>query len=221
MFRAPATRPSSRALCRASTQGNPALGWRVAERAQRLATAAAGALMAGALALGDPGSAQAIDRIGGFAASGLVFKDSVEVLAINDPDVEGVVIYISDFKRSITDKLAKDFFAEPSQASISCGKYLPAVSIKNLDAVRGSEGREVFAQQKNLNLFQNKTLRVRRIYDEPRQTMIYVAYSTRLTSASSGQEISAGRYRTSLCAVPLVGNGEGIEGVDAAPVLEP
>lgn len=168
----------------------------------------ASTLLAGAFTLGAPlGGALAIDRVGGFTASGFVFKDSVEVLAINDPDVTGVVIYVSDFKRSITDKLAKDFFSEPSQASISCGKYLPRVSISNVDALRGSEGQEVFAQQKNLNLFQNKTLRVRRIYDEERQTLIYVAYSTRLTNASSNQEVSAGRYRTSLCAVPLDSNG--------------
>lgn len=29
--------------------------------------------------------------------------------------VQGVTIYISDFTRSITDRLAKDFFDEPSQ----------------------------------------------------------------------------------------------------------
>jgi hypothetical protein len=29
--------------------------------------------------------------------------------------VPGVTLYISDFKRSLVDKLQKDFFAEPSQ----------------------------------------------------------------------------------------------------------
>ncbi len=44
----------------------------------------------------------------------------------------GVRLYISDFKRSLPDKLAKDFFSEPSQASrlqprqLCCGT-LPAV----------------------------------------------------------------------------------------------
>eukprot|EP00798_Chlamydomonas_sp_ICE-L_P005614 gene5614-4100_t len=41
--------------------------------------------------------------------------DSVEVSAIEDPEVEGVTLYISDFKRSISEKLKKDFFTEPSQ----------------------------------------------------------------------------------------------------------
>lgn len=29
--------------------------------------------------------------------------------------VEGVTVYISDFKRSLVDKLSKNFFSEPSQ----------------------------------------------------------------------------------------------------------
>jgi hypothetical protein len=34
--------------------------------------------------------------------------------------VPGVTLFISDFKRSIVDKLAKDFFSEPSQVGL-CG----------------------------------------------------------------------------------------------------
>ena len=33
-------------------------------------------------------------------------------------------MYISDFKRSLTDKLAKDFFSEPSQVCVHCLKYI-------------------------------------------------------------------------------------------------
>ena len=32
--------------------------------------------------------------------------------------VEGVTVYISDFKRSLADKLSKNFFSEPSQVNI-------------------------------------------------------------------------------------------------------
>lgn len=39
------------------------------------------------------------DRVASFAASGLIFKDSVEVTAFDDPEVGGVTLYISDFKR--------------------------------------------------------------------------------------------------------------------------
>eukprot|EP00191_Tetraselmis_sp_GSL018_P000969 CAMPEP_0177610290 /NCGR_PEP_ID=MMETSP0419_2-20121207/19679_1 /TAXON_ID=582737 /ORGANISM="Tetraselmis sp., Strain GSL018" /LENGTH=189 /DNA_ID=CAMNT_0019105543 /DNA_START=171 /DNA_END=741 /DNA_ORIENTATION=- len=159
---------------------------------------------AGFLCLGCAAPAVAIEKIGEFTASGLVFKDSVELLAMDDPEVLGVTVYISDFRRSLADKLAKDFFSEPSQASIYCSQTAPDIVIPNPDAVKGSEGKEVFSQQKNLNFFQNKTLRVRRVFDEARETMIYIAYSTRLTRDSSdSHSLSSTQYKTSICAVPL------------------
>ena len=54
-------------------------------------------------------------KIGEFTASGFLFKDSVEIVTVEDPEVEGVTVYISDFKRSLPDKLKKNFFSEPSQ----------------------------------------------------------------------------------------------------------
>ena len=38
--------------------------------------------------LAAPGIAQAADQVGNFGASGFIFKDSVEVVAIDDPDGE-------------------------------------------------------------------------------------------------------------------------------------
>ena len=58
------------------------------------------------------------------------------------------------------------------------------VSIANKDRIKGGGGYEVFSEAKGLNLFQNKTLRVKRIYDEKRDTLLYIAYSTRLSSAA-------------------------------------
>jgi len=139
-----------------------------------------------------------------WGASGLVFKDTVELTALDDPEVDGVTLYISDFKRSIVDKLAKDFFSEPSQASLTCAITGP-VSIKqgSPDKLGGAEGSEVFSEQKGLNLFKNKTLRVRRVYDARRNALVYVAYSTRMTAAADDGAVSSGRYRTSICAVKL------------------
>ncbi len=94
------------------------------------------------------GSAWATSKVGEFAASGFIFKDSVEAVSVEDPDgtvvkpnlqldcityalhrmlilqycflaVKGVTIYISDFHRSLSDKLNKDFFNEPSQVRCS------------------------------------------------------------------------------------------------------
>ena len=69
------------------------------------------------------------------------------------------------------------------QASVTCATTGP-VTIANKDRITGSGGYEVFSEAKGLNLFQNKTLRVRRIYDAKRDTLLYLAYSTRLSSAA-------------------------------------
>ena len=43
---------------------------------------------------------------------------------------------------------------------------------------------QVFSQAKGINFLQNKTLRVRRLYDAKHSTLLYVAYSTRLSNDS-------------------------------------
>lgn len=60
-------------------------------------------------------------------------------------------------QRSLTDKLARDFFTEPSQASISCAlTKTPSFDPSRLSS---SEGKEVFAESKGINFIKNKTLR--------------------------------------------------------------
>lgn len=83
-----------------------------------------------------------------FNASGLVFKDSVEVVALSDPLVDGVTLYLSDFKRSISAKLqSADFFSEPSQTSLACvrNETSPGGAVTVKGDIGGKEGKEMFA----------------------------------------------------------------------------
>lgn len=43
-------------------------------------------------------------------------------IAFQDPKVEGVTIYLADFERPITEKLAKDFFDDPTSTSLTCAR---------------------------------------------------------------------------------------------------
>lgn len=78
-------------------------------------------------------------------------QDSVELVATEDPDVDGVTLYVSDFKRSLADKLAKDFFTEPSQASLTCTATGP-LAVKDPRQL-SRDGKEIFSESKGLNLF--------------------------------------------------------------------
>ena len=54
-----------------------------------------------------PFPAHAAPTIGEIQGSGLVFKDTLKVEAFDDPKVSGVQLYLSDFQRPATEKLAK------------------------------------------------------------------------------------------------------------------
>jgi CreA protein len=126
------------------------------------------------------------------------------VVALADPLVDGVTVYLSDFKRSVSAKLSSgDIFSEPSQTSLACVRddSRPG-GVQITGDLGGREGKEMFAERKNMNLLNNKVLRIRRVYDAPRNTLVYVSYSTR-TSSADAEGPSAGQYKTSVCAVPL------------------
>jgi catabolite regulation protein CreA len=42
--------------------------------------------------------------------------------AFQDPKVEGVTIYLADFERPINEKLAKNFFDDPTSTSLTCAR---------------------------------------------------------------------------------------------------
>ena len=63
------------------------------------------------------------------------------------------------------------------------------------------DGREIFAELKALNLFQNKQTRIRRIYNPDSGDVVYVSYNTRNTRSADKGGVSSSRYRTSVCAV--------------------
>lgn len=41
--------------------------------------------------------------------------------------VKGVTLYVSDFRRPLTERIAKDFFSDPSQTSVACVRTGPVV----------------------------------------------------------------------------------------------
>lgn len=131
--------------------------------------------------------------IGQIPASGIIFKDIVKVERFDDPKVQGVELYVSDFQRPITERLSKDFFSDPTQAAVTCVTTGKVTVSDDIDVTE--TGEEVFSQARSL-LF--KSVNVRRLYDKEKGIVLYVSYSTRL---NKGDDEQKSRFKTTMCAV--------------------
>ncbi|WP_119678772.1 CreA family protein [Indioceanicola profundi] len=112
--------------------------------------------------------------------------NELKVIAMEDPEVDGVTCHIVHFDRSVIDRLRKgNWFEDPSNASIACRQTGPIV-IGDIET--GKSGEEVFSERKSLVF---KALAVRRIYDKTNDTLVYVIYSRQVTEASAKMAISS------------------------------
>ena len=122
--------------------------------------------MAALTAAPEPAFANESKVVGQLKGSGLVFKDTLSIERFEDPKVQGVVLYISNFDRPVTEKFAKgNFFNDPSYASVACARTGQKVAIAS-NINKTPQGEEVFEESRSL-LF--KTLRVQRVYDEEKK----------------------------------------------------
>ncbi|MBM2575023.1 CreA family protein [Jannaschia sp. Os4] len=111
--------------------------------------------------------------------------NDIIIEAINDPDVEGVTCHIAYFERSLIDRLSQgNWFEDPSNASIACRQTGP-ITIGDID--RSEDGETVFRESRSIIL---KTLRIKRIFDEANQTLIYLVHAQELTQGSAKMSIS-------------------------------
>ena len=115
----------------------------------------------------------------------------IKVEAIEDPKVQGVTCHVSYFDRGLIDRLKNgQVFKDPSNSSIACRQTGPLV-IGDID--RDDDGENVFSQRTSLVW---KSIEVTRIYDEERQTLIYLSHAS---------EIEDGSAKMGLSTVPLYG----------------
>jgi catabolite regulation protein CreA len=94
--------------------------------------------------------AESSQVIGSIAGSGLVFKDTLTIESFKDPKIPAVSLYISNFQKPLTERLAsgKDFFTDPSYASVGCAKTVKGkISVGN-EINKTPSGEEVFEESK-------------------------------------------------------------------------
>lgn len=117
----------------------------------------------------------------------LLFPDKVIVHAFEDPKVKGVTCYLSVVETGGV-KGAIGLAEDPNQTSIAC-RQTGEIVMGNIE--RNKEGEVVFSEKQSLFF---KHLKVRRIYDEAKKVILYVAFSERILDGS---------YETGISAIPL------------------
>jgi CreA protein len=118
----------------------------------------------------------------------------LRVEAFPDPKVSGVQLYLSDFQRPVTEKLAKgDIFSDPSQGGLSCSHKGEVVVSAAASTDKG--GEEVFSESRSLVF---KSLKVRRLIDREGDSVVYAVFSQRL---DKNEDSNNSRFKSNLCAV--------------------
>ena len=111
--------------------------------------------------------------------------NDIVIEAIQDPKVPGVTCHLAYFDRSIIDRLSNgNWFEDPSNSSIACRQTGP-ITLGDID--RSADGENVFSERQSLIL---KSIRIKRIFDEANNTLIYLAHANELTQGSAKMSIS-------------------------------
>ena len=117
--------------------------------------------------------------------------NDIAIEAVEDPAVKGVVCHVAYFNRSLIDRLQQGkWFEDPSYSALDCSVTGP-VPVGDINT--GGGGEEIFKQQRSL-IF--KSLRITRVYDQPNNTLVYLAHA---------RELQLGSGKMSLSSVPLTG----------------
>lgn len=136
-------------------------------------------------------------EVGDVSLGFLTFKN-IQLDAFIDPDIPGVTCHVASINSPLQ-------LSDPSESSVSCrqtGDITPEM-IAKID--KSSDGEVIFEKSKSI-LF--KTMKIRRIFDAERQTLLYLSYSTK--------EIS-GSFKHSLSTVPLWGTAAYSKPLPPAP----
>ena len=111
---------------------------------------------------------------------GLFTTKDIKVVSQQDPLISGVTCHISHIEANLD-------FADPSDMSIACRQTGPITADQLQQIDRSKSGEVVFKSSKSI-LF--KSLKVRRIYDAPTRTLLYLSYSTKESSGSHHHALS-------------------------------
>jgi len=109
-------------------------------------------------------------------------NDKVCVSVFEDPQVPGVACHISQARKGGWGQ-PLGLNEDPSNFSISCRQIGPI----SVDWSKLTDKQEVFSQKTSIFF---KTTRIYRLLDKPRNTLVYLAISTKIVNGSPANAIS-------------------------------
>lgn len=112
--------------------------------------------------------------IGKVETSGVVFKDSISINAVDDPTITGVTCYVTTPSKSMS-------FEDQTDSALSCRRIGPVTG--NVSAYVD----QVFTADKNLFF---KTMKVSRFYDAKRNVLIYISYTEKMGGDNASHSLS-------------------------------
>ena len=111
---------------------------------------------------------------------------SLGIFTTQDPIVTGVTCHVASIEADLS-------LSDPSDSSIACRQTGEITSAMIAAIDKSTSGEVVFKKSKSIFF---KSMKIRRVFDEQSQTLMYVSYSTKETSGS---------FKHSLSTVPLWG----------------
>ena len=109
-------------------------------------------------------------------------NDKVCVSAFDDPKVPGIVCHISQARKGGWGQ-PFGLNEDPSNFSVSCRQNGPI----DVDLSKLGQNEEVFSQKTSIFF---KTTRIYRMVDQPHNTIVYLAISTKIVNGSPANAIS-------------------------------
>lgn len=127
------------------------------------------------------------NEVGDISLGAFTTQD-IKLNTLVDPIVSGVTCHVASIEADLS-------LSDPSDSSIACRQTgeITAAMIASID--KSKSGEVVFKKSKSIFF---KSMKIRRVFDEQSQTLMYVSYSTKETSGS---------FKHSLSTVPLWGTG--------------
>jgi CreA protein len=117
---------------------------------------------------------------------GVFTTQDIKLNTLIDPIVSGVTCHVASIEADLS-------LSDPSDSSIACRQTGEITSAMIAAIDKSKSGEVVFKKSKSIFF---KTMKIRRVFDEQSQTLMYVSYSTKETSGS---------FKHSLSTVPLWG----------------